>query len=289
MDWILDPLQYPFMQRALLAAVLVGLICPLVGGYVVVRGLAFFGDALAHSVFPGVVIAYLLGISLLLGGLAAGVLVAVAIGLVARRTTLDHQTSIGVVFPVAFAVGVLLLAGVPTFATDLTHILFGNLLGVTAFDLAVTGTVAAVVVAFVAGRHRPLGMATFDPVAARLAGVPVAALDLALLVVLALVVVVAVQTAGTLLVLSLLVTPAAAAWLLVRSMRALLLLAASIGVVSAVLGAYASWYLAVPPGPAVVLAAAATFAMLAAARALWRWVRQLLPESLVGDAPVTDL
>ncbi len=266
MDWLLEPLQYPFMQRAVLAGLLVGVVCPLAGGYVVVRGLAFFGDALAHSVFPGVVVAYLLGVSVLLGGLVAGVAVALAIGLVARRTELDHQTSIGVVFPVAFAAGVVLLAGVPAFATDLTHILFGNLLGVTGFDLAVTAIVALAVVVFVALLHRPLGLATFDPVAARLAGVPVAGLDLALLVVLALVVVVAVQTAGTLLVLSLLVTPAAAAWLVARSMTTLLAVASAIGVASVVAGLYLSWYLSIPPGPAVVLAAAALFGAVAITR-----------------------
>ncbi|GIW07791.1 MAG: membrane protein [Dehalococcoidia bacterium] len=262
-DWLAAPFAYEFMVRATLAALLVGIVCPLIGCYVVVRGLAFFGDALSHSVSPGVVIASLIGASLLLGGLVAGVVVAMGIGLLARRTRLDDQTAIGVVFPVALAAGVALLAARPTFAADLTHILFGSLLGVSAGDLGLTAVVAAIVVAALVVLHRPLTAMTFDPVAARLQGVPVEALHVALLVLLALAIVIAIQTAGNLLVLSLLVTPAATAWLVARSMLAMVLVAPTLGVVASVGGVLLSFHLGVPIGPAVVLLAAAEFGAVA--------------------------
>jgi manganese/iron transport system permease protein len=235
-----------------------------------VRGLAYFGDALIHAVFPGIVIAYLAGANVLLGGVAAGTVTAVLIGVVSQRARLDAQTSIGVVFPAAFALGILLLSQLPTYTSDLQDFLFGNILGVSWGDLVIVGLGTLAVAVFLALLHRALTLVALDRDAARLAGFNPERLDLALFVALALVIVLAVQIAGNLLILSLLVTPAAAAWLLCQRFAPMLWLSALFGLVATVAGVYASFHLSVPIGPGVVMACTATFAGAAAVAALRR-------------------
>lgn len=259
MDWLLEPLRYEFMLRGLLASLTVGVVCAVIGCYVVLRGLAFLGDALAHAVLPGVAIAYLLKGDLLIGALAAAIVVALGIGVVTRQGTIKEDTAIGVFFAAALALGVLLISTVRAFATDLTHIMFGNVLGVSASNLALTAGLAVTVFAAIALLYKPFLVVSFDPVLATTLRWPVGLLRATMLVLLALTIVVSLQTVGVGLVAAMLVTPAATAFLLTRRLPAMMLVSAGLGALSSVAGLYLSYYLNVASGAAVVLVATGFF------------------------------
>ena len=258
-DWLTEPFALAFMQRAFVAAVIVGLVCSVLGCYVVLRSMAFLGDALAHAVLPGIALAYLAGVDLLLGALIAALLVALGIGFLTRHGTVREDTAIGIVFAAALSLGVLLISSAGSYATDLTHILFGDVLGVSTTDLWLTGGLAAGVLLAVALLYRELLLASFDPVLAHTLGRRPGRVVLALLVLLALTIVVSLQTVGVGLVAALLVTPAATASLLTRRLPAMMAVAAAIGVASSVAGLYLSYYLDVASGAAIVLTATAVF------------------------------
>lgn len=260
-DWLTDPFTFTFMQRALAASLVVGVVCAVVGTFVVLRAMAFLGDALAHAVLPGVAVAYLLGANLLAGGLVAAVLVAAGVGLVSRRDGVKEDTAIGILFAAALALGVLLMSTVRSYAVDLTHILFGNVLGVSAADLWLTTGLAVGVVAVVLLLFKEFQLAAFDPVLAHMLGKRPELLRFTLLVLLALTVVVSLQTVGVALVTALLVTPPATAYLLTRRLATMMLLAAVLGAAASVVGLYLSYYLDVASGAAVVLCATAAFAL----------------------------
>lgn len=273
-DWLTEPFALAFMQRALVAAVVVGLVCSVLGCYVVLRSMAFLGDALAHAVLPGIALAYLAGLDLLLGALVAALLVALGIGFLTRHGAVREDTAIGIVFAAALSLGVLLISSAGSYATDLTHILFGDVLGVSTTDLWLTGGLAAGVLVAVALLYRELLLASFDPVLAHTLGRRPRRVMLALLVLLALTIVVSLQTVGVGLVAALLVTPGATASLLTRRLPAMMAVAAAIGVAASVVGLYLSYYLDVASGAAIVLTATATFVVaffLAPRRGLvWR-------------------
>ena len=257
--WLTDPFTFEFMQRALMASLIVGVLCSVIGTFVVLRAMAFLGDALAHAILPGVAIAYLLGANLLLGALVAAVLVAVGIGLFSRRGGVKEDTAIGILFAAALALGVLLMSTVRSYATDLTHILFGNVLGVSAGDLWLTGVLAVVVLTVLILFFKEFQLASFDPVLAHMLGKRPETLRFAMLILLALTIVVGLQTVGVGLVAAMLVTPAATAYLLTRRLAAMMVVSAVIGAFSSVAGLYASYYLDVASGAAVVLVATAAF------------------------------
>ncbi|MGQ9902879.1 MAG: metal ABC transporter permease [Anaerolineae bacterium] len=259
MDWLLEPLRYEFMTRGLLAALMVGIICSVIGCYVVLRSMAFMGDALAHAILPGVAIAYLLRGDLLIGALAAAIIVALAIGFVSRQGMIKEDTAIGVFFAAALALGVLLMSTARTFATDLTHILFGNVLGVSPADLALTAGLGLIVLLAIALLYKPFLVISFDTVLATTLRWPVGLLRATMLVLLALTIVISLQTVGVGLVAAMLVTPAATAYLLTRRLPAMMLTAASIGALSSLAGLYLSYYLNVASGAAIVLVATAIF------------------------------
>jgi ABC-type Mn2+/Zn2+ transport system permease subunit len=248
------------MQRGLAAALIVGVVCPVLGAYVVLRGMAFFGDALAHIILPGVVIAYLLGWPLVVGALAAGIAAALSIGALTRHREIREDAAIGVVFAGAFALGIALMSRQPSYAVDLTHILFGNLLGVTPSDLWVSVGLGAAVLIVVAAFYKEFLVISFDPTLATTLRLPVVFFQNLLLVLLAVVIVVSIQTVGVALVLAMLVTPASAAYLLTRRLSDMMLVSVGIGVASALLGLYASYYLDLASGPAIVLAETLIFA-----------------------------
>jgi len=281
LDQLLVPLQYPFMQRGLMAAVLVGALCSIIGTYVVLRGMAFIGDALGHAVLPGVAVAYLLNGSLLVGALAAGIATALGIGFLSQRALVKEDTAIGVLFAGFFALGVLLLSTVRSYTVDLTHILFGNVLGVSATDLWVTAGLAAVVLGTIALLYKELLLMAFDPVLAAAIRLPLSFLRYLFLVLLSVTVVVSIQTVGVALVVAMLITPAATASLLTRRLPTMMLLAALIGMVSGLAGLYLSFYLNVASGAAIVLVCTALFfgALVLAPRggliAAWRRTRQV--------------
>ena len=259
LELLVQPLRYPFMVRGLLASLMVGTLCAVVGTYVVLRGMAFFGDALAHAILPGVAIAYLLEINLFWGALIMGLLTAVGIGYLSRRGTIKEDTAIGVFFAASFALGVALLSTVQTYSVDLTHILFGNVLGVSDTDLwliAGLGLLALLAVVFL---YKELLVISFDPILAATLQLPLNVLNYLLLVLIALAVVVSLQTVGVALMVAMLVTPAATAYLLTRRLWHMMIVGAIIGALSSVAGLYLSFYANVASGAAVVLVCTAFF------------------------------
>jgi ABC-type Mn2+/Zn2+ transport system permease subunit len=275
---LVDPFQYAFMLRGLMASLIVGVVCPILGTYVVLRGMAFFGDALAHIILPGVVLAFLLGWPLAAGALIAGVLAAIAIGAISQRTEIKEDTAVGVIFAGAFALGVALLSVQRSYAVDLAHILFGNLLGVSTADLWLMGGLGIFAMAMVFTFYKEFLVLSFDPVLAATLRIRADFLQYLLLVLVAIVIVVSIQAVGVALVLAMLVTPAAAAYLLTRRLPTMMAIGAAIGALSGVLGLYISFYGNVASGPAVVLVETAIFAIvfaLAPRRGLiWRWLRE---------------
>jgi len=257
--WLTEPFTLEFMQRALVASLIVGVVCSVLGCFVVLRAMAFLGDALAHAILPGVAVAYLLGANLLAGALVAALLVAAGIGLFSRRGAVKEDTAIGILFAAALALGVVLMSTVRSYATDLTHILFGNVLGVSAGDLWVTGALAAGVLATVALLYKELLLASFDPVLAHTLKRRPELLRFVMLMLLALTVVVSLQTVGVGLVAAMLVTPAATAYLLTHRLSRMMFVSAAIGAACSVAGLYLSYYLNVASGAAVVLTATVLF------------------------------
>lgn len=262
MSFFLDPLNFEFFQRALVAALLVGVLCPIIGSYVVLRGMAFLGDALAHIILPGVVIAFLLGIPLVVGALAMGILTAFAIGALSERNVLREDSAIGVIFAGAFALGIALLSATDGYAVDLAHFLFGNLLGVTSGDLWTMAALSVIVLAVIALFFKELQLVSFDQSLARTLRLPVRAFDYMLLILIAVTIVVALQVVGVALMLAMLITPAAAASLFTRRLLPMMIWGAVIGAASGAIGLYASFYLNIASGPAVVLVATLIFGLV---------------------------
>ncbi|MBL8152947.1 MAG: metal ABC transporter permease [Anaerolineae bacterium] len=256
MSILLDPLQFEFMQRALLAVVLIGAVSGVIGAYVVTRGMAFLGDALAHSVLPGVAIAYISGASgqgLLLGGLVAGILAALGIGFLTRGSRLAEDTAIGIVFAGMMALGIAIISSTRNYSVDLTHVLIGNILAVDATDLTLIAAAGVIVVVVIVVFYKEFLVVAFDPTLAQTLRLPAEALRLLLLVLLAITIVIGVQVVGVALVSAMLVTPAATARFYVRRLHHMMLLAALIGAVSSVAGLYAAWYIQIAPSAAIVL------------------------------------
>ncbi len=261
MNLLLDPLQFSFIVRALIAAVLVGVVCSVLGVYVILRGMAFFGDALAHTILPGVVVAFLLGWPLAVGALIMGVLTAVGIGALSNRGVVKEDTAIGVIFAGAFALGVAMLSATGSYTVDLAHFLFGNLLGVTVSDLWITAVLGLVVLLIIFLFYKEFMVISFDPVLATTLRLPTTFLRYLLLILVAVTIVVSLQVVGIALMVAMLVTPAAAASLLTRRLPSMMVISALIGAFSGAAGLYISYYLGIASGPAVVLVATFIFVL----------------------------
>jgi len=267
---LLEPLQYAFVQRALVAAVLVALVCASVGVFVVLRGLAFLGDAIAHAAFPGVVIAFLLKINIVIGGSIAAVASALAIGAVARRSGLKEDTAIGVVFSGMFAVGIVLFSSIRTYTGDLLGILFGDVLGVSADQLVLAAITAAVVLVALWVIWRQLVFVSFDPIGAAAAGLNTLRYDTLLLGLIGLSIAVSVQIVGVVLVVAMLVTPAATARLLAQDLRGLVVGALVVAVASSIAGIWLSYYVNAASGGTIVLVATTLFGLVWTVRTVAR-------------------
>lgn len=273
-EWLIAPFRFNFMQTALLAAVLIGLACASIGVYVVLRRMAFIGDALSHTILPGVVVAYLNGWSLSFGALIAGVLTALGIGWLSRRETICEDTAIGVVFTGMFALGILLMSTVRSFR-DFTHILFGNILGVTGNDLLLIAVITTLTLALLFLFHKELELISFDPIHAEVIGLRSDRLRYLLLVLLAFTVVGSIQIVGVVMTSALLITPAAAAALLTERLPRMMGIAVLIAVASGLVGLYASFYANVSSGAAIVLTSTAFFAAAWLIHTIRRRQRQL--------------
>ena len=250
---LLDPLGYDFFLRALLASAVVGVVCAVIGSYMVLRGLAFMGDALSHSAFPGLVVAYMLKGPFYIGAAVAAVGTALAIGWVTRLGSLRTDTTIGVLFAGMFALGVFLFSLIPNYVGDLFGFLFGEVLGIGVGDLVALVLLGLLVLAVVAVLWKELLYTTFDPLGAAASGLPVTLLDYLLLALVAVTIVVSLQAVGIILVVAMLVTPAATAQLLTRSFARLLLVAVTIGVTAPIVGLYVSYWANAASGATIVL------------------------------------
>lgn len=261
---LLDPLQHAFMIRGLIAAVVAGGICALVGSYVVLRGMAFFGDALAHSILPGLALGYWLGGGsrehLFWWGLGTAILAAMGIGALSRGRRLKEDTAIGILFAGAMALGVALISSASrSYAVDLTHLLFGDVLGVGEGDLVRLGIFAGIVAAAIVLFYKEFLVVSFDPILAATLRLPARLFENLLLILIAVTVVVALQTVGVALMVAMLVTPAATAYLLSQRLPVMMALAVALAALSAVVGLYASYYMGVASGAAIVLTATVLF------------------------------
>ena len=281
-EFLIAPMRYTFMVRGLLAVVMVGIVCALVGTYVVLRGMAFFGDALAHAILPGVAVGYLASegarAPVFWWGLVTAVLAAVGIGAVGKSARVKEDTAIGIIFAGMFALGIALISTARSYAVDLTHFLFGDVLGVSPGDLVLTAGLGGLVVLTIMALYKEFLILSFDPVLAETLRLPSTVLHYLLLVLIALAIVVSLQTVGVALMVAMLVTPAATAYLLTRRLPAMMAAAALIGALSGMVGLYLSYYASVASGAAIVLVCTGCF-LLALFLAphqglLWTWRRR---------------
>ena len=268
-DYIVEPFQYGFMVRALIVSVLVGVMCPVLGAYVITRGRAFMGDALAHSVLPAMVVAFLLGISPFFAAVPAGIVIALLMGSVARRTGISEDTSIGIIFAGMFALGLIMLSTSNNITVNIEDLLLGQVLGVSQMDVFVSLGLTAAVIAGLYAFHRQLVYTTFDPVGAKVVGIRTGLIEYVLLGLLALVIVIGIQAAGIVLVMAMLITPAAAAYLLAKRFTGVMITGALIGALSAVAGLYLSFHADLPSGPSMALVATGIFAVAAVMKRGW--------------------
>lgn len=252
--------KYDFLQSALLTAVMVGIMSGIIGSFIILRGMSLMGDAISHAVLPGVAVAYMLGINILLGASVFGVLAALLIGFVASRSKIKTDTSIGVVFSAFYALGFILISMAES-STNLHHILFGNILAVSDSDIMTTAVVLGLVILFVVVFYKELLVTSFDETYARTYGLKVQVIHYALMLVLTLVTVSALQTVGIILVVAMLITPAATAFLWTDKLNIMLVLSAIVGMISAITGLYFSYTFNWASGPAIVIVAASLFAL----------------------------
>jgi ABC-type Mn2+/Zn2+ transport system permease subunit len=274
---VLEPLRYPLLARSMEAAIVVGIVSGVVGTYVVVRGMAFFGDALAHAILPGVAFMYQRAAgrtdNLFWGGLLAGVVSALGIGWLTRHERIKEDTAIGIVFAAMFALGIAMISRIDNYAGDLTHILFGQILGVSPADLRLIVLFGAGVLVVVALFYKEFLIISFDPALARTLRLPAEVFRMLLLVLIGVTIVVSLQTVGIALMVALLVTPAATANLITRRMGWMMLVSALIGAASSIIGFYISYHADVATGPAIVLTATAIFVLVFVKQQAALWLR----------------
>jgi manganese/iron transport system permease protein len=253
MTWLLEPLQVEAFNRALLGVGIIAVLCGVIGAFVILRGLSYIGDAMAHAVFPGIVASFLLNIDYYIGGLIAAILTSLGIGWVSRRSNLKQDAAIGTVFVGMFALGIVLLSSSSSPDLDLEHLLVGDPLGMNASDILTTALFTFFILGVLFVIRKELVLVAFDEIEARVLGLPVEHLNAFLLILIALTVVLSIQMVGTVLVVSMLVTAASTARMLTQRLGAMMLLGSLIGLLGGTVGLYTSYYLNVPTGAMIVL------------------------------------
>jgi manganese/iron transport system permease protein len=266
LDWIVLPWHYAFMMRALIGAILVGSLCAIVGTYVVLRGMAFFGDALAHAILPGVAVGYLVGGGarqpLFWWAMLAAVLSSIGIGAIQKSVKIREDTAIGIIFAGMFALGIALISSVQNYTNDLTHFLFGDVLGISQSDLVRISIFGGLILLTVFVFYKEFLVISFDPILATTMRLPVKMLDYLLMVLIAITIVISLQTVGIALMVAMLITPAATAYLLTKRLPVMMLIAAVIAIFSGITGLYVSYYVNVASGAAIVLSATLIFLLV---------------------------
>ena len=262
-SFLLEPLQYEFMQRGMIAAIMIGIVCAVMGTYVVLRGMAFFGDALAHTVLPGIALGYLVNGGarepLFWWSLGTSILAALGIGAISKNSQIKEDTAIGIIFAGMFALGIVLISTVRSYAVDLSHFLFGDVLSVSAQSLWLVLIFSAIVLFTVFAFYKEFTTLSFDPILAATLRLPVGLLHNLLLTLIAVTVAVSLQTVGVALMVAMLVTPAATAYLLTHRLTHMMALAAGFASLSGLVGLYLSFYLSIASGAAIVLTATVFF------------------------------
>jgi len=265
LEFLLEPFRYPFMVRGLIASVLTGIVSATVGTYVVLRGMAFFGSALAHSILPGVAVGYLLTggakTPLFWWGTGTAVLVSFGIGAVSRGAKVKRDTAISIIFSGMFALGIAIISTVQSYTVDLTHFLFGDVLGVSSRQVGLIAIFGVMIVLLVLAFYKEFLVLTFDPVLATTLRIPKTFFEYLQLILIALTIAVSLQTVGVALMVAMLVTPAASAYLLTRRMPVMMALGATFAATSGVVGLYLSYYVNIASGPAIVLTATLFFGL----------------------------
>jgi ABC-type Zn uptake system ZnuABC Zn-binding protein ZnuA/ABC-type Mn2+/Zn2+ transport system permease subunit len=260
LDLLIHPTRFEFMRRALVVALIIGIVGGVVGSYAILRGWALLGDAVSHSVLPGVALAYILRLDLFLGALGAGLAAAIGIGVLERKTRIKRDAILGIIFTAAFALGIAMISAIRSVAVDLLHMLFGNILAVSLYDMLMTSIAGVLALAIIILLYRELMIYSFDPVLAHSFGLRATVLHYILMGLMTLAIVVALRSVGVVLVVAMLITPAATAYLISKRLNEMMAKAAIIGAISAVTGLYISYYLNIASGASMVLIAAIIFA-----------------------------
>ncbi|MCZ0704436.1 iron/zinc/copper transport system permease protein [Natronobacillus azotifigens] len=254
--------QYQYLQNAMIAGILIGIICGVVGCFIILRGMALMGDAISHAVLPGVVLSYMFGISFFIGAVVTGVITALAIGYVSQNSKIKHDSSIGIMFTGAFALGIVLITLNRGTGVHLWDILFGNVLAVSRAHLWMTVGIGVVVLALIFIFYKQLVLSTFDPTMAQAIGLPIKWINYTFMLVLSLVTVASLQSVGIILVVAMLITPGSTAYLLTDRLPVMMVLSAAFGSVSAIIGVYYSFIYDVATGASIVLVASILFALV---------------------------
>ena len=279
LDFLLEPLKYPFMVRGLISAAMVGIVCATVGTYIVLRGMAFLGDALAHAILPGVAIGYLVseGVRepLFWWALASAIVTSIGIGTLSKGTHIKEDTATGIIFASMFALGIAIISTVRNYAVDLTHFLFGDVLGVSSSDVLRIALFGGGVILLIIAFYKEFLVISFDPTLASTLRMPTKVFDYLLLIIIAVTTVISLQTVGVALMVAMLVTPAATAYLLVKRLQVMMALSAFFGALACVVGLYLSYYLNIASGAAIVLTSTLFFLLVW----IWRTVpRKITPQ-----------
>lgn len=260
MDFLHDLQTYAFLQKALVTSIMVGIICGVIGSFIILRGMALMGDAIAHAVLPGVAISYMIGVNFFYGAVFTGILTAFGIGAIAQNSRIKSDSSIGIVFSAFFALGIILITRASS-ATDLTKILFGNVLAVRTSDMWLTLAIGSFVIFIVILFYKELLVSSFDETMAAAYGLKIRFIHYSIMFLLTLVTVASLQTVGVILVVSMLITPASTAYLLTNRLSVMILLASLFGALSAVVGLYFSFKYNMPSGPVIALSTTALFVL----------------------------
>jgi len=273
-SFLSEPLGYAFIQRGMLALVLVGGISAVVGCFVVVRGMSFFGDALAHSILPGVAISYTISggyvaSNLFFGGLGAGIMSALVIAWLTRKVEVKEDSAIAIVYVTFFALGIAIVSTQDSYAVDLSHILFGSINGISQNDLRIVAAMGFVVLLIIALLYKEFQIINFDLSLAHSLRLPVDALRTLLLILVAVTIVASLQAVGIALMLALLTTPAVTARLLVKRLHHMIIIASLLGIISGIVGFYASYYLDIPSGACIVLTTSLIFGLVFLLQSSW--------------------
>ena len=263
LDFLMEPFQYNFMLSALAVSIGIGLLCPMIGSNVVTRRLAFMGDALTHTVLPGLVLGYIVGVNPLLVAIPTCVVTAIFIGYLSKRTGLSEDTSIGIIMVGLFSLGLIMISVHGGSNIDLEGLLLGELLGVSNQDLLIIFTICIITLTVLFFFHKELVFNSFDPEGALVIGLPSKSLDYLVLILIALAVVASIQAVGVVLMLAMLVIPSATAYLIARSFGSMMFMGSVIGVFVAICGLYLSYFMDLPSGPSMALTAVLIFILVA--------------------------